>query len=117
MSIWKQLRGKMDQPTQTPSASYRAPTGIPSPDKTRDLVLYKYDSCPYCRRVMRQVSALGLRQVKVRDILLDHEARQTLHQRTGRGTVPCLFVDDVPFFQSADINRWLEVYAAHQATP
>jgi glutathione S-transferase len=27
---------------------------------------------------------------------------------TGRGTVPCLFVDGAPMFESAEIVAWLE---------
>ena len=41
----------------------------------------------------------------------DPQAAQTHYQRTGRRTVPCLYIDDVPFFESADIIEWLEAYA------
>lgn len=90
--------------------SYTAPAGIPSPHEPRELVLYKSSTCPYCMRVMSEINRTGI-NVVYRDIREDPSASADLYERTGRGTVPCLYVDDVPFFESADIKRWLQVYA------
>ena len=49
--------------------------------------------------------------VQMRDTRTEPGARAELLRRTGRTQVPCLFVDDVPFFESADIVDWLAAYA------
>ena len=95
-----------------PSA-YRAPSGIPSPDEPRELVLYKFDTCSFCIRVMRVIDETGV-DVTFRDTHGDPEARAYLAERTGRTTVPCLFIDDIPLHESRDIAAWL--YAHHHAT-
>ena len=87
-----------------------APPAIPSPTEPRTLLLYRDDYCGYCRRVDRVIERLGL-DVPQADTRNDQEAAQTHYQRTGRRTVPCLYIDDVPFFESADIIEWLEAYA------
>jgi glutaredoxin 3 len=88
------------------------PSHVPAPDRVRELVLYKYDSCPYCRRVQTHIDALGLAdQVKLRDTMMEPGVRGDLASATGRTQVPCLFVDGVALFESADINAWLDAYA------
>jgi glutaredoxin 3 len=87
----------------------------PSPDQTRDLVLYGDDGCGYCHRVYRSIDALGLgTEVVVRDVWSDPSARKKLVEATGRGTVPCLFIDGVPLFESRDIIDWLGRYAGRE---
>ena len=93
-------------------ATYEAPRGIPSPDAGRSLALYKYDACPYCQRVRRALSELPELAVETRDTLRDRSNRTALAQATGRTQAPCLFIDDVPLFESDDIVRWLKAYAA-----
>jgi glutaredoxin len=92
------------------SASGTVPRGAPSPDEPHELVLYKYDSCPYCRRVMRAIEGLGL-EVPTADIMMDRANRTELQAKTGRTTVPCLFIDGTPLFESLDIIAWLEAYS------
>lgn len=94
-------------------ATYRPPAGIPAPDVDRELVLYKYDSCPFCQIVLVAINRSGL-DVEMQDTMRDRSARATLFEKTRRTTVPCLFVDGVPFFESSDIVRWLDVYAQRQ---
>jgi glutathione S-transferase len=60
--------------------------------------------------VDRVVQGLGL-DVPSIDTRVDAEARKAHRNRTGRNTVPCLYIDDVPLFESADIIDWLEAYA------
>jgi glutaredoxin len=86
------------------------PTHVPSPDRPRDLVLYKYDSCPYCQRVMRALPGLGL-EIAMKDTLTTPGVRDELLSKTGRTQVPCLFVDGEALFESADILAWLGAYA------
>lgn len=74
--------------------------------RTVRLVLYKYDSCPFCLRVFAAIDRLGL-NIEYRDVRKDPAWREDLRKRTGRTTVPCLLIDDVPMFESADIVRWM----------
>ncbi len=83
--------------------------GVPAPDQPRDLVLYKFDSCPYCRRVLRALEDLDI-QVEMADTRLDRKKGTELFELTGRTQVPCLFIDGKPLFESADIVDWLRSY-------
>ncbi|MBX2796259.1 MAG: glutaredoxin [Myxococcales bacterium] len=89
---------------RTPAAA------VPAPTEARELVLFKYDACGFCRRVMAALQQLDL-TVAMRDTLREPEARQELLQATGRTQVPCLFVDGQPLLESADIIDWLRAYA------
>ncbi len=91
--------------------AYEAPVGIPSPDEPRTLELYKFDTCPFCIRVMRVVDKTGV-DVTYRDTRGDSAASDFLFEQTGRTTVPCMFIDGVPMFESADISKWLLAYHA-----
>ncbi len=80
--------------------------------RTRDgrnvtLELYKFDTCPYCRRVFDVIDRLGL-EIPRRDIRTDPEALATLIQVGGKRQVPCLFIDGKPLYESGDIIAWLE---------
>lgn len=79
-----------------------------------ELVLYKYDACPYCRKVLRALETLDL-PVALEDTRMDRSARGRLLERTGRTQVPCLFIDGEPMFESDDIIAWLEALAAQTA--
>lgn len=70
------------------------------------LELFKYDACPFCVRVMDAVDQLGVK-VEMKDILMDQSNLQRLMNDTGRRTVPCLYIDGKPMFESADIISWL----------
>ena len=92
------------------SSGGRIPSSAPSPDTKHELLLYKYDSCPFCRRVFRSIDQLGL-DVPTADIQRDPANRAELARVAGRTTVPCLFIDGQPLFESADIVAWLTAYA------
>lgn len=73
------------------------------------LELYYYEQCPFCARVLRRIDELGLKDSLVFKNTLENPAYRAEHQeKTGRSTVPCLYIDDKPMFESADINQWLE---------
>ncbi|MCO5170580.1 MAG: glutaredoxin [Planctomycetes bacterium] len=74
-----------------------------------DLELFKFDSCPFCVRVMRKVKVMGLEgKVRYRDTLREPGAQDELVRRGGEDQVPCLFIDGQPMYESADIIAWLE---------
>lgn len=72
------------------------------------LSLYHFDSCPYCARVRRAVTDLGL-EVQLEDIHRDPAAQAKLVAATGRQTVPVLHLEegDVWMPESGDIVRFL----------
>lgn len=109
MGMFDRFKNWMNEPDPD---SYEPPMGIPAPDQERDLALYKFDSCPFCQRVLHVVRDKELDAIELVDTRRDAAARDHLFEETGRTTVPCLFVDGVPFFESADIKAWLQVYAA-----
>ena len=78
----------------------------------KKLELYYFEQCPYCQFVMQALRVTGLEQkVVLRDIHEDAKNKQKLIQDTGRGTVPCLYIDGKPMHESKDIANWLHAYA------
>ncbi len=57
------------------------------------LSLYMFHSCPYCQRVLGAIDDLGL-GIELRDVRADPERRRELVEATGRGTVPCLRIEE-----------------------
>lgn len=98
------------------SSPRTVPAHVPAPGGERELVLYKFDACPYCMRVMRALAKLDL-QVTMRDTRREPEARRELVEATGRTQVPCLFIDGEPLFESSDIMAWLEAHAEANRQP
>ena len=97
------------RPLVAPERVQPEPSPIPTPTETRSLVLYKDDYCGYCRRVYRALERLDV-ELEMADTRSDPEAKRRHMERTGRRTVPCLYIDDIPLFESVDIIEWLEAY-------
>ena len=72
-----------------------------------DLVLYKFDACPYCQYVLQYVAKRGLR-IPTRDTRADPGARDELERIGGMTQVPCLVIDGQALYESRDIVAWLE---------
>jgi glutaredoxin len=73
------------------------------------LELYYYPQCPFCHRILQKVEALGLQNsIVLKNTNQDSAARSFHLKTTGRSTVPCLYIDDKPMFESSDISAWLE---------
>ena len=73
------------------------------------LELYYYEQCPFCHRVLQTINKLNLEDsIEYKNTLENPEYRAAHLQKTGRSTVPCLYIDGKPMFESADINQWLE---------
>lgn len=74
------------------------------------LVLYHFNSCPYCRRVRRVMRRLEV-TIALRDIHADTQALQALVAGGGRRTVPCLSIetdnDVIWLYESAAIIDYL----------
>lgn len=72
----------------------------------KKLELFYYDACPFCQLVLRAVKQYNV-QVEYKNILDDEQSLNRLVQDTGRRTVPCLYIDNKPMFESSDIVNWL----------
>lgn len=73
------------------------------------LELYFYEQCPFCQIVLRQIQALNLQDsIEFKNTLTDSDAGKFHLQTTGRSTVPCLYIDGKPMFESRDISDWLK---------
>ncbi len=72
------------------------------------LKLYFFYSCPFCQIVLETIDQLSI-SVELIDIMADEEERDFLRKKTGRYTVPCLFIDDHPMHESRDIIEWLNL--------
>ena len=71
------------------------------------LELYKMDTCPFCRKVMRAIDELGRTDIERHDIIESAEDKARLIRDGGKMQVPCLFIDGKPMYESDDIVAWL----------
>ena len=73
------------------------------------LELYYYEQCPFCYRVLMKIKDLGLEdKISFKNTLEDPPNAASHQERTGRSTVPCLYIDNQPMFESSDIIAWLD---------
>ena len=78
-------------------------------DELPPLVLYKFDACPYCKRVQKIIDELQIHdQIEMRDTQIYPIWKQDLRKRTGKTQVPCLFIDGTEMFESLDIVAYLK---------
>ena len=82
----------------------------------KKLELYYFPACPYCQIVLTAIKEAKLEaKVTLFDIHKDASKKQKLLEDTGRGTVPCLYIDGKPMHESRDIAIWLKKYAQELA--
>ena len=112
-----------------------SPKGIQRPlheqqridEKTSDLTLYQFRSCPFCIRVRRTIKRHSL-NIETRDALRDTVSREQLLEGGGKIKVPCLKIVDEQgsatwMYESAAIVQHLEERVispgsqAHRPTP
>lgn len=74
------------------------------------LDLYMFETCPFCRRVMREIQAQGRKDIIYHDIHKNEEDRQMLIRVGGKEQVPCLLIDGKPMYESNDIVSWLKYH-------
>ena len=72
------------------------------------LELYKFDTCPYCRRVLNYISESGRTDIELHDTRKSAADREYLIENGGKEQVPCLFIDGKPLYESLDIIEWLK---------
>jgi glutaredoxin 3 len=58
----------------------------------RNIEIYSTQQCPYCVRAKALLAAKGLDYSEV-DVSLDQEIMQTMIERSGRRSVPQIFID------------------------
>jgi glutaredoxin 3 len=59
--------------------------------------------------VTSKINDLGLNQsIEFKNTLEEPKHREFHENKTGRSTVPCLYIDGNPLFESRDILAWLE---------
>ena len=97
-----------------------SPKGIQRPlqqqqridEKTRNMTLYQFRSCPFCIRVRRAMKRYSL-NIETRDALRDTVSRQQLLEGGGKIKVPCLKIVDEHggatwMYESAAIIQYFE---------
>jgi len=70
-------------------------------------VLYAYDICPYCRRVLRFMNKYDI-VIPIKDPLDDPAVRDELVRLGGKSQVPALLVDGEVLYESRAIIAWME---------
>ena len=71
--------------------------------------MYTSDRCPYCVRAKRLLDQKGVRYDEIYIAFDDFEARQRIHEITGRLTVPQIIIDGNP------VGGWDEISALDRA--
>ena len=81
-------------------------------EKTKQLVLYQYTTCPFCIKVRRAIKRLSL-NIEFRDTQHNDAHRSQLLEGGGEVKVPCLKInhengETTWMYESNDIVRYLE---------
>ncbi|NMM26609.1 MAG: glutaredoxin 3 [Glaciimonas sp.] len=61
---------------------------------TAHVLMYSTGVCPYCVMAERLLKAKGVDEIEKVRIDLDPQQRDTMMQKTGRRTVPQIYIDD-----------------------
>lgn len=78
----------------------------------KKLELYYFEQCPYCQIVLQALKTAGIeKKVSYFNTLEDPKNKEKLIRDTGRGTVPCMYIDGKPMHESRDIANWVQQYA------
>lgn len=72
------------------------------------IVVYSTATCPYCVRAKDLLTSKGLSYEEVR-VDIDSKAREEMMQKSGRRTVPQIFINDEP------IGGFDDLYALDQS--
>jgi glutaredoxin 3 len=56
--------------------------------------MYQTDWCPFCRRAEALLRQKGVVEIEMIDLVLDAKGRAELQAKTGRRTVPQIYIGD-----------------------
>ncbi|WP_047553245.1 glutaredoxin 3 [Methylotenera sp. G11] len=59
-----------------------------------NILMYTSAVCPYCMNAERLLASKGVREINKVRVDLEPEKRSEMMERTGRRTVPQIFIDD-----------------------
>ena len=76
---------------------------------TAQVTMYTTAICPYCIRAERLLESKGIKNIDKIRVDLDPEQRQVMMQKTGRRTVPQIYVGDT------HVGGFDDLYALDQA--
>lgn len=76
-------------------------------DNNRKLILYHFESCPFCQKVRIFMKNNNI-VLEEKDILLNSSYREELIKIGGKSQVPCLVINEKALYESNDIIDWLE---------
>jgi glutaredoxin 3 len=71
---------------------------------TAKLIMYCTGSCPYCTMAERLLMQKGITEIEKIRIDLDPSQREVMMQKTGRRTVPQIYVDSIHVGGYDDLN-------------
>ena len=69
----------------------------------RRIKIYTTPICPYCVRAKALLNRKGASFDEI-DVFMDHGAREEMEQKSGRRTVPQIFIGDVHVGGSDDLH-------------
>jgi glutaredoxin 3 len=75
---------------------------------TAPVTLYSTAVCPYCVRAERLLEAKGVTGINKIRVDLDPEQRVLMMQKTGRRTVPQIYIGDTMSVVSTICMRWIK---------
>ena len=80
--------------------------------KTKSLVIYELNACPFCVKVRREIKRLGI-AIARRDVGTDPKAQQELMAGGKQDQVPCLQIKQADgsfqwMYESSDIVSYLQ---------
>jgi glutaredoxin 3 len=76
---------------------------------TANVTMYTTAVCPYCIRAERLLDSKGVKAIDKIRVDLDPAQRQTMMQKTGRRTVPQIYIGDT------HVGGFDDLYALDQA--
>lgn len=76
---------------------------------SQHVVLYHTASCPYCVRAERLLEAKGVKNIEKIRVDLNPDQRVVMMERTGRRTVPQIYIGDT------HVGGFDDLYALEQA--
>lgn len=71
-----------------------------------NITIYTTDYCPYCHSAKALLRSRGLSYTEI-DVSRDLEKRDEMIERSGRRTVPQVFIDDKHIGGNDDLHRYV----------